>query len=88
MGRTIAELGQSMSAKEYDLWKAEYMIEPWGEERADLRTGTIVQSNLAPHSKEPVKLKDCILSFKEPIKQTWQDMKKMLSNRTAMLKGK
>jgi len=77
-----------MSAKEYDLWIAEEQIEPHGEERADLRTGTVVQSNLTPHSKDAVKLKDCILNF-EPIKeQDWHDWNNGLMLHTVGMGGK
>lgn len=77
-----------MSAKEYITWIAEYQIEPWGDERSDLRAATIVQSNLAPHVKDGVKLKDCMLNFEPPKKQTWNDMSRMLRGYTAALNGK
>lgn len=67
-----------MSAKEYNVWIADYQIEPYGEARADLRAGTIVQSNIAPHSKKVIKLKDCILDFEPPKPQPWRDAKAML----------
>ena len=78
-----------MSAKEYNEWIADYEIEPWGDLREDLRAGTIVQSNLAPHSKKEVKLKDCMLNFEPPKKQTWQEQKAMCFARSiAMNKRK
>jgi len=77
-----------MSAKEYNLWIAEEQIEPHGEEREDLRAGTIVQSNLAPHSKEAVKLKDCILNFEPPEKTDWHDWSKQLTQHAAAMGGK
>ena len=77
-----------MSAKEMNLWIADYQIEPWGEERADLRAGTIVKSNLMPHSKGDIKLKDCMLNFEPPKKQTWQDMSKVLQRHTIAMGGK
>ena len=64
------------------------MIEPFGEERADLRAGTIVKSNLIPHSKKDIKLKDCILNFEPPKKQTPKEMFAMLKNYTAAMGGK
>ena len=75
-----------MSAKEYNEWIADYQIEPWGDLREDLRAGTIVQSNLAPHSKDNVLLKDCMLDFEPPKAQTWQDMQKMLMVHTLRTK--
>jgi hypothetical protein len=77
-----------MSATEYNVWLADYQIEPWGEDRADLRAGTIVKSNLIPHSKKDIPLKDCMLNFEPPKKQTWQDMSKMLKGHTAAMGGK
>jgi hypothetical protein len=77
-----------MPAREYDLWIADYRIEPWGEERADLRAGTIVQSNIAPYSKKDIKLKDCILNFEPPKKFDWQAVSKALRSRTIAMGGK
>ena len=77
-----------MSAKEYNLWLADYQIEPFGDERADLRAGTIVKSNLILYSKKDIKLKDCVLDFKPPKKQNWQDWQKLLCARTRALGGK
>ena len=74
-----------MSAKEYNEWIADYQIEPWGDLREDLRAGTIVQSNLAPHSKYNVLLKDCMLDFEPPKKQTWQEQKEMCFARSIAL---
>ena len=77
-----------MSAKEYNVWVADYRIEPFGERREDLRTATIVQSNLAPHSKKEVKLKDCILNFEPPKPMKWQDMQAMCFARSAAMNRK
>ena len=77
-----------MSAKEYLMWRADYMIEPWGEAREDIRAGMIVQSNLAPHSKEPVLLKDCIVSFEQPKQMKWQDMRDMCAAHAAAMNRK
>ena len=77
-----------MSAKEYNLWIAEYQIEPRGEDREDLRAGSIVQSNFDPYSKEAVKLKDCMLNFEPPKKFDWKATSNLLKNRTIALGGK
>ena len=77
-----------MSAKEYNLWIAEYNIEPHGEERSDLRAGTIVKSNLIPHSKKDIKLKDCMLNFEPPKKQTPAEMFNSLKSYTIAMGGK
>jgi len=67
-----------MSAKEMNLWKADYMIEPWGDERQDLRIATVVQSNLTPYTKKKIKLKDCMLDF-EPVSNKPMDWRKLKS---------
>ncbi len=77
-----------MSAKEYNLWIAEYNIEPHGEERSDMRAGTIVKSNLIPHSKKDIPLKDCMLSFEPTKKRTAKETFTMLENYTIAMGGK
>ncbi len=49
MGRTLQELGDAMTAEEFGLWLALYRIDPWGEQRADLRAG-IVASTIANYA--------------------------------------
>ena len=77
-----------MSAKEYNEWIAEYQIEPWGDLREDLRAGMIVQSNLAPHSKKDIKLKDCMVNFEIPKEFDWKATRDDLKARTIALGGK
>jgi hypothetical protein len=52
-----------MSAKEYNVWVADYSIRPWGEEMQDYRIGMVTQSVRAANSKEPVYMKDCMPVF-------------------------
>ena len=77
-----------MSAKEYNLWIAEYAIEPYGQDREDVRSGMVVQSIRAQYSKQGVTLKECIVNFEPPKKQTWQDMSSILGRHTAVMGGK
>lgn len=49
-----------MSAKEYNVWVADYSIRPWGEELQDYRIGMVTQAVRATNSKEAVHIKDCI----------------------------
>lgn len=44
LGRTLNELGQTMSSEEFELWVALYQDEPWDETRADLRAGIIAST--------------------------------------------
>lgn len=41
LGKTVSELGQSLSYREFREWCAYYQIEPFGEYRADLRNGIL-----------------------------------------------
>ena len=41
MGRTLAELRSVLTYAEFQEWFLYYQIEPWGQERADLRAGQI-----------------------------------------------
>lgn len=38
---TVEEMLERMSSRELTEWRAYWEIEPWGEERADLRVGTL-----------------------------------------------
>lgn len=45
-----------MSSREFSEWMAFYTIEPWGEERADLRqalTTSAVHNSIQAHAKHP-----------------------------------
>jgi len=88
LGCTLAEFGQRMSAKEYNLWIADEQIEPTGEERADLRAEKIVNSNLATFSAEGLELKDCYMDFDPPKKQDPLEWGKQLMAYTVACGGK
>jgi hypothetical protein len=77
-----------MSAKEYNVWAAEYHIEPFGQDREDIRSGMIVQSIRAQNSKEGVILKDCIVDFEPPKKTEWEQWQGDLKARTIAMGGK
>ena len=49
MGRTIQELRATLSYSEFQEWCLYYQVEPWGEDRADLRAG-IVASTIANYA--------------------------------------
>lgn len=50
MGRTLQELGETLTAQEYGLWWAEYCRSPWGELRQDTGFG-IVAATIANTSR-------------------------------------
>lgn len=49
LGCTLHELGERMTAEEFGLWMALYLVDPWGEQRADLRAA-IVASTVANYA--------------------------------------
>ena len=67
LGCTVRELLHGIESKELAEWQAYYNLEPWGEERADLRAG-IVASTIANvfrgKGSPPKKPKDFMPDFK------------------------
>jgi len=47
----LAELQDSITTEEFLLWLQAYRMEPWGEYRADLRSGSEQATNANIHSK-------------------------------------
>ena len=55
-----------MSARQFHEWRAYADLEPFDEERADIRAASIVQATYSVHRRKgapPVKLKDCVVQF-------------------------
>ena len=80
-----------MSAKEYNLWLADYMIEPWGDVRADYRAAMICKMILMPHYEKEFDLEDFIVKFesvKPKQKQTPEQMFALLKGHTMAMGGK
>lgn len=46
MGRTVGELEDSIDSAELTDWMAFYLIDPWGEQRADLRNGLLTAATI------------------------------------------
>jgi len=61
LGRTVAELENSLSAAEYQHWLAMYALDPWGEQRDDMRMAKMVVAMLAPHTKDRIEPVDHML---------------------------
>lgn len=64
--KTVDELLNSISSRELSEWMAYDNIEPFGEIRADMRAGAIVQAIIAPYVKKGhkvPKLQQCMLNF-------------------------
>lgn len=47
----MAELEASVSAAELAEWRGLYAIDPWGDQRADMRMARIAEAAIAPHIK-------------------------------------
>ncbi|EXI86092.1 MAG: hypothetical protein AW12_02174 [Candidatus Accumulibacter sp. BA-94] len=72
MGRTLQELRAALSYAEFQEWCLYYQIEPWGEDRSDLRAG-IVASTVANYAgrtraegAEPVRPADFMPYLERP----------------------
>ena len=67
-----------MSSMEFAEWIAYSQVEPWGEERADLRAALIckILADInTPKGKQPMKLTDFLLKFdREKPTQTVDEM--------------
>lgn len=61
LGCTVRELGHRLSYHEYVHWRAFYGLDPWGEQRADMRAAQLTAAVLAPHSKGRPRPKDFLL---------------------------
>jgi hypothetical protein len=64
--RTLGELGATMTSAEFAEWIEEYIREPWGEYRADLRSAVeaVTVANYAGKMrKEPAQVTDFLLDF-------------------------
>lgn len=68
LGKTVAELRESMSSKELTEWIAYYDIDPFGSERSDLNSAIIAQTIANTNrgqNQAPYDVKDFMPSFEE-----------------------
>ncbi len=75
------ELLSRLSSKEVTDWQAFSAIEPFGEEREDIRAAMVactVANALRSSKSPPCKIKDFMLNFEPPKQQSKQDMKAIL----------
>lgn len=86
---TVKQLLHNISSQELTEWMVYYELEPFGEERADLRAGiissTIANANRSKNSRvyKPV---DFIPKFDKP-KQTWQEQLQIVEMLNIAFKG-
>jgi len=64
-----------MTNQEFMTWAAYYRVEPWGDDRADIRSAIVAQvtaslSNLVAKRPRSFKLSQFIPKFNRPTKQT------------------
>lgn len=78
-----------MSAAEFAEWGAYYSLEPFGEDRADLRMGILACATLSPHVRKGKKLKpsDFIPRFAPKQPQTPKEISKSLRKITVAMGG-
>ena len=87
---TVEKLLTTTTARELLEWQAYDSIQPFGDERADLRAASIRHAVLSPHLKKGKKmtLKDCMLNFEAKKKQTASEMEQMLKSLVRAKGGK
>ena len=62
---TVADLAERMTAAEEAHWIALYKLDPWGEQRDDMRSALISQLIHNSNSRKPKKLEDFMLFAKK-----------------------
>lgn len=79
-----------MTSEQLSEWMAYYTLEPWGEERADLRMGILASVDANIHKstkrKKPYKPEDFMPTFEEPDEAEMQA--RMLAKARAILGGR
>jgi hypothetical protein len=85
LGKTVRQLLSQIDSYELTEWFAYYSIEPFGEERADLRAATMActVANAAGgrgKNKPPFTVKDFLLDFEPKEPQTMEELKNIFRN--------
>lgn len=87
---TVSELLSRVSSRELSEWQAYYGLEPFGEDRADLRAG-IVASTVANVSRKsgtkPYKAQDFMPRF-DKTRQEWREQLELVKSINAALGGR
>ncbi len=94
LGMPVGELLNRISSQELTEWMAYYALEPFGEERADLRAG-IVASTVANTARDPKKRarpyrpQEFMPTFdRQSKRQTWQQQLRIVEMLNAAFGGK
>ena len=71
-----------LDAQELMRWLGYHQLEPWGEERADLRAGIVASTIANVHrgkGKAPFRVRDFMPRFRKAVKQTPEQMAAILT---------
>ena len=91
MGCSVVEAQARISSQEYTEWLAYYQIDPWGEERSDLRNAMLAMllaNQYRSKGRRAFKIEDFIPKFgRERKRQTAEEAKRVLMAFTAASQG-
>lgn len=88
MGRTVRELLDDLDAAELHEWIAYYGLDPWTEDRADLRAGVVAAVIANTHTKKGrFKPSDFMPKYEPPRRLSGADLKAMAQRWNAVLGG-
>lgn len=74
LGRTLHELGATMSAEEFTLHYADFCAEPWGDARLAVEMAALRSATYTGAVKHPPKPDDCLLRWQAPESGAVQEM--------------
>lgn len=66
LGRTLHELGATMSAEEFTLHYADFCTEPWGDARLAVEMAALRSATYTGAVKNPPRIDDCLLRWQSP----------------------
>lgn len=88
MGRTVRELLDDLDADELHEWFDVYALDPWDEQRSDLRAGTIAAVIANVNSKRAkFRPSDFMPRYEPKRRQTSSDLKGVAQRWNAVLGG-
>ena len=80
LGWSVSDIRRYMTAGEVQMWKAYAQIEPFGEERADLRAAIVAHTVASCMSGSRSKIADFMPDFdRKDKRQSVQEMQNMLA---------
>ena len=81
-----------LSARQLDDWQRYYALEPWGEQRQDLRAAQMCVAALQPWTKKTLKIQDFVLKVtagsRAPEEMDADRLKRKAMALNAMMGGK